>query len=193
MTATDPTARGWWSDLWSRLWRQAVQVIVPPLTIASTAGLSGFGWKAILLTLIGGAVVTVVRAVADVRAAAGAARWVQILDRALAAAAGSALGWAGVDGFDVASTPWVTVVQSAFASAVLAVAWWMLDPPGPEPTTTYVPDTGDGGYVDVRVSIAAALLMALAGIVLSAVLLQHPAPDHSASGPDNKSWAVVLS
>ena len=191
MTATDPTARGWWSDLWSRLWRQAVQVVVPPLTIASTAGLSGFGWKAILLTLIGGGAVTVVRAVADVRAAAGAARWVQILDRALAAAAGSALGWAGVDGFDVASTPWATVAQSAFASAVLAVAWWLLDPPEPTPETSYVP-AGDSGYADARVPIIVALIMALAAIVVSVALLSHPAPDR-ASGPDNKSWAVILS
>ena len=50
----------------------------------------------------------------------------------------------------------------------------------------------DAGHADVRVPIIVALIMALAAIVVSAALLSHPAPDR-ASGPDNKSWAVILS
>lgn len=122
------------SDLVNRVWRQARQVVLALLVTALVAaqargGIQHIDGLALLVGVVAAVLVTVLRAVAGLRAGTSAPWWVQALDRAAAAAAGYALGIVGADGFDLLSADWRTVLGGAAGAALLAVTDGALDRP----------------------------------------------------------------
>lgn len=152
---TDPT---FWRDLGERAVRQVVQVLLPVLTIAITSGaISGLDYTDLAVTAGMAAAVTLLRALTGIRAPAGASFAVDALDRALAAAAGTALGLVTADGFDLLHADYVGFLGAVIGSAALAVFARFTNTPQPAPTvepagdapviydyTDEVDTTGDG-------------------------------------------------
>jgi hypothetical protein len=118
-------------ELLSRVVRQVGQTLLPTLAAAAVAGgISGMDYAALFSVAIITALVTVLRAVTKFRVPAPAALWLQAVDRAAAAAAGTALGLiAAGPGFDVFTAPWVSILDVSAASAVLALVTTFTNPP----------------------------------------------------------------
>lgn len=134
MTAARPTILDplWWQDLTSRLIRQGKDYLIPVLIILAQGNTTGFDARAVGLGLVVAAVLTLLRAVTEIRAAADAPWWVATLDRAAAAGAGTALGLITVDGVTlVTGLPLTNVLYAAAASASIAALTALGDPGAP--------------------------------------------------------------
>ena len=195
MTNDTVTARPFWLDLWSRLWRQSLQVLLVVLAAAQAGTLDR-------VTLQGLLFITVLRAFATLRVSDDAVWWAQILDRAVAAAAGAALGVAGADAWTVLNADWVGILQVAGAAAATAVIHGFLDPPTPAADLT-VGSAGDEGAVLTSMLVGTLVLLGMLGMGVTAVAANAPALAHAgaataAAGADtfvwdpvNKSWVRI--
>lgn len=129
---TDPT---FWRDLARRAVRQGVQVLLPVLTIALTSQtITGLDFTALAVTAGMAVIVTIARGLTGLRAPAGASPALDTLDRAVAAAAGTALGLLTADGFDLLHADWVAIGGAILSSACLAALARLINPPEPTPT-----------------------------------------------------------
>lgn len=135
----------WWRDLASRLLRQGVQFLIPVVALAKDGeATKGLNYGDIAIGLGVALLVTVLRTVANLRAADSAPLAARVVDRAAAAAAGTFLGLAFV-GWDDAPTivhglDWENVLAATVASAVLAVLSGFADPGVPAGTDTVTTD-----------------------------------------------------
>jgi hypothetical protein len=122
----------WWEDTVARAGRQAVQTVIPVLALAAgTGGVTGFDYGDGLAVAALAALITVLRAVTGLRAPAGASLLVDGADRALAAAAGTALALVATDGFDLLHADWKTIGVAVAGSALLALAAMFTNTPAP--------------------------------------------------------------
>jgi hypothetical protein len=115
-------------DLASRVVRQVLQALAPTFIVIASGSLQGVDLKGALILAGVTAVVTVLRWITDLRVPADAPTALQVADRALAAAAGAALGFfAG----DLAGTAidWSGALTAAVGAGVLAVIMARTNPP----------------------------------------------------------------
>jgi peptidoglycan/LPS O-acetylase OafA/YrhL len=121
--------RAFWRDVLDRAVRQAFQVLVPFLTIAATAGrIDGVQLRTVATVAATAAVVVILRALSGIRVSTDAPVYLQVLDRAVAAAAGAAAGLVTADGFDLLTADWSAIVLSAALTALTAIANGYLSP-----------------------------------------------------------------
>lgn len=124
---------GWWTLLFERLGRQAAQTAVPILaTVVSATGRVDVA--AVSTALFGALVVTFFKTIAQELAAVtvdpAAPFWVQVLDRAVPAAAGVFVGLGFVDFQSLLTVDWASTGYAALAAAVTALLAVYVTPPG---------------------------------------------------------------
>ena len=114
----------WWRVLGERLLRQAAQTAGPVLAAVVAAG-GVVDLRSAVLGLAGVEAVTLAKAtlqyLADVHFSPDDPWWVQVLDRAVPAAAGVLLGVPLATWADAVSTDWSAAGKAAGAAAVLAL------------------------------------------------------------------------
>lgn len=136
---TDPT---FWRDLAARVGRQVVQTLIPVLTMALTTGsIVGLDYSDLFLTAALTGAVTLLRALTGVRAPAGAPLWLDGVDRALAAAAGTGLSLVTAEHFDFVRADWTAIGGAVLASACLSVLAMFTNTP--QPPVVVVEPQGD--------------------------------------------------
>lgn len=122
----------WWRVLLERLGRQAAQTAVPILA-AVVAATGHVDVRATVLALLGAEAVTVltttVRYLADVHPAPDAPLGVQVLDRAVPAAAGVLAGLPVASWADIIAVDWAEAGWAALAAGVTAVIAVYVTPP----------------------------------------------------------------
>lgn len=122
----------WWRLLLERLGRQAAQTAVPILAaIVSATGHVDI--QAVGVALFGALAVTVLttaaRELASITVDPSAALWVQVLDRAVPAAAGVVVGVPLASLGDLFTVDWASVGYAAVAAAVTAILSVYVTPP----------------------------------------------------------------
>lgn len=127
----------WWRAVIERVGRQNAQLV---MTLFAVAGVSAqqFDFQGALLTLAGASVVTILKAVAGVRAKLAAPWYWQVFDRTWPAAAGGALGLLGAESVDLLTVNWGTVGWVSLTSAVVAAVSYWATPPGVSASTDEV-------------------------------------------------------
>jgi hypothetical protein len=124
---SDPS---FWSDVAQRAGRQAVQVLIPILTVAALGGgISNVDPLAVGVAVAVAFAVVVLRAFTGLRASADAPVWVDGTDRALSAASASVLATVAAANFDALHTDWRSVAVAATSSAGLALIAMFTNPP----------------------------------------------------------------
>jgi hypothetical protein len=124
----------------SRAVRQVLQTLIPTLLIVASGTVTGISVRAVAVLALMTALVTVLKAIAGVKATASSPAWVQLVDRAGAAAAGTALGYLTIDGGGVvASVDWQAAAIATAGSAILAVVMAYATPPTVEGTVITSP------------------------------------------------------
>ena len=126
------TSRRWWARIAEAATRNGAQAAVPLIAACSTSPTS-VAWTAAALGTALAALTSVLRAMAGVTISPEAPTWVQVTDRAGAAAAGTAIALVGVDGAGLASVGWVHACGAVCAAAMLAAAAWWAAPPARTP------------------------------------------------------------
>jgi hypothetical protein len=115
-------------DLFERVIRQVLQVIGPVLAVVASTG-EGFEIVPVALAVALAVLVTVAKALVDMKAPEGAPVWRVLLDRAGSAAAGTLIGLLPVDAFGLLAVDWQKVAVAVAASAALAVVSYYGAPP----------------------------------------------------------------
>lgn len=142
--STKPTIASalWWRDLASRVIRQSVQFLIPVVALAKDGqATKGLNYPDIAVGLVVAVLITVLRMVANIRAADSAPLLTRVIDRAAAAAAGTALGLLATEQFTlVHGLRWDNVLAATIGSAVLAALMNFADPGVPALTDTVVED-----------------------------------------------------
>lgn len=115
-------------DLFERVIRQVLQVLGPVLAVIASTG-QGFDVKPTLLAVGLAALVTVLKAVFDVKVPDGAPTWRILLDRAGSAVAGTLLGILPADALDLLSVDWQKALVAALGAAGLAIVSYFGAPP----------------------------------------------------------------
>src|SRR4051812_27807709 len=124
---SDPT---FWSDVLARAGRQAVQVLVPILTVAALGGgISSVDPLAVGIAVGVAFIVVVLRALTGLRAGPDAAPWVDGLDRAISAAAAPLPAPAAAANSAALNPDWRSVAAAAASSAGLALVAMFTNPP----------------------------------------------------------------
>lgn len=127
-----------WRDLLERVGRQAAQTALP---IVAAVGASGsINAKAVTLAIAGAVVLTVLKALATVSWQPGEDWYWVLLDRAVPAAAGTALGFLPVDALNLSAVDWSAVGYAAVAAAITAVLAYYITPPTTAVRPTTAPD-----------------------------------------------------
>ena len=121
----------WWRAVLARAGRQAVQVVIPVLTLAVAGDVTGIDPLAVGLGVALAAAVVVLKAVTGLTASPDAAPAVQAFERVLGAAAGSLLAWLPTDALGLLHMDIQAVLISTAASAGLALAAMWTNPPAP--------------------------------------------------------------
>lgn len=163
----------------SRATRQAIQALIPTLLVVAGGSTSGINVAAVATLAAVTALVSVLSSAAGFKLGTEAPDWARIAERAVKAAAGTALGLVTVDGVvPAASIHWQALFTASVGAAVLAVAMFSTNPPvvaeddeddlaSPFPQTTFDPDSesrpGDRGGIDV---LTVLLVFVLVGVVL---------------------------
>lgn len=132
----------WWRELASRVIRQSYQFLIPVVALAKDGQATrGLNYGDIAVGLVVAILITVLRMVAGLRASDTAPLGAKVIDRAFAAAAGTALGLVATDQFTlVHGLDWQNVLAASLGSAVLAVLAGFADPGVPAGTDTVVKD-----------------------------------------------------
>ncbi len=118
----------WWREVLDRAGRNAVQTLIPVFIAAQAGSLAGFQPVNTLWVLGIAAAVTVLKAIAGIKADASAPLPVRLLDRAAPAAASTLVTFFTV-GQTVASTvDWKAAAVATVSAAGLAVAQAFISP-----------------------------------------------------------------
>src|SRR4051812_41061488 len=104
-----------WRDLLERVGRQLAQTALPIVAAVGAAG--SIDVKPVFTALAGAAVLTILKALVTVKYEPGEDALSALLDRAVPAAAGTALGMFSLDVFDVTLVDWSAVAWAAVAAA----------------------------------------------------------------------------
>ncbi len=122
----------WWRLVLERVARQTAQTAAPILAVIVTAT-GVLDAQTVLVALAGPIVVTLLKSllieVRQVTVDPTATWWVQLLDRAVPAAAGVYAGFVPVDLRGLLIVNWVSVSWAALAAAVLALVSVYVAPP----------------------------------------------------------------
>lgn len=126
----------------SRAVRQTIQALIPTLLVIAGGSTVGLDISAIA-TLAGiTALVSLLKSAATLKAGPNAPAWVQLGDRAVTAAAGTALGLVTVDGvIPSAEIHWQATLTASLGAAALALAMFYTNPPvaaAPKPEDDYL-------------------------------------------------------
>jgi hypothetical protein len=119
-----------WKDVLDRAVRQGFQVLLPFLVLVATT--SRFDLKAgvaVAVVAVTQALVVIFRALTELRVDVTAPWYLQVLDRAVAALAGSLLALFTADGFDLLAADARSIFLSAVASVAVALGNGYLSPP----------------------------------------------------------------
>lgn len=117
-------------EVLSRAVRQTIQSLIPTLLVIAGGSTVGISVTAVA-TLAGmTALVSVLKSAVNLKASPEAPAWVQFGERAVTAAAGTAIGLITVDGVVAsAEVDWGTTLTASIGSAVLAVVMFYTNPP----------------------------------------------------------------
>lgn len=132
-------------DAISRAVRQAIQALIPTLLVIAAGGTRGLHVKAVLGLAGLAALVSLLKTAANLTLPGEAPLWEQVAERAVTAAAGTAIGLLTVDGFIPRDAiNWQQTLTAVIGSALLAAAMFYTNPPvvAGEPVGTAV-GTGD--------------------------------------------------
>jgi hypothetical protein len=148
----------------SRAVRQVIQALIPTLLVIAAGNTHGLNpWAILGLAGITG-LVSLLKSTAGLRVGPGAPLWELVGERAVTAAAGTAIGLVTVDGFVPRdAVNWSATMTASIGSALLAAAMYYTNPPvvaapvdpdvmSPFPEgTTFDPDAeqNDRGDIDV--------------------------------------------
>lgn len=170
----------------SRATRQAIQALIPTLLVMAGGSTVGINVEAVA-TLAGmTALVSVLKSALGFKVGPLAPTWAQIAERALTAAAGTAVGLVTVDGVVPATEiNWQTTLTASIGSAVTALAMFYTNPPAvpadpldefvaaPHPEESFTefpridggrfPTQRDGGYANVSLILQ---ILTAAGVLL---------------------------
>lgn len=186
----------WWRILLERLGRQAAQTAVPIL--AAVVGATGHvDVRATLFALLGAEAVTLLtvafRYLADVHPDRTAPFLVQVLDRAVPAAAGVLAGLPLASWVDVLTVDWAEAGYAALAAAVTAILAVYITPPALTPPRTGPADRAPSDAYpygqDSGFSRTAAVLV-LAGCALAIAIV--PAAAHRPDPPLRRSPVLAV-
>lgn len=114
----------------SRAVRQAIQALIPTLLIVAAGSTKGIDVAAVA-TLAGvTALISVLKSAATLKASLSDPVWLQMVDRAVTAFAGTAVGLFTIDGV-IPSTQidWYAAWVASWGSALLSVAMFYTNPP----------------------------------------------------------------
>lgn len=122
----------WWRVVLERASRQAAQTAVPILaTVVASAGHVDI--PAMAVALVGAVAVTVAKSalqeISGVHADPGDPILVQVVDRALPAAAGVLVGFVPVDAAGILAVHWSDVAAAAVSAAVISIVAVYATPP----------------------------------------------------------------
>lgn len=131
-TATSPLFSGpWWRDVLARAGRQAAQVVIPVLALATAGNLVGVDPLGVALGMALAVALTVLKAVLGLSVDPRAPLVQQAAERAASAAAGALLAVLPVDGRALLDLDW-GIVGTAVAGAVgLALVAMFTNTPQP--------------------------------------------------------------
>lgn len=115
-------------DLAERVMRQALQVLGPVLAVVAATG-HGFEVAPVALAVALAALLTILKAVFNVKAPEGAPIWRVLLDRVGSAVAGTVLGFLPVEALGLLNVNWGNVLYAALGAAGLALASYFYAPP----------------------------------------------------------------
>lgn len=117
-------------DAVSRMVRQVIQALIPTLLIVAAGSTTGIDVSAVVALAAIAGLVSLVKSVFQFRFGPGAPVWARTAERALTAAAGTALGLLTVDGVSpVNVVDWPELLTAVAGSAVLSVAMFYTNPP----------------------------------------------------------------
>lgn len=123
------TDGAWWRDVLDRALRQALQVLLPVLGLAATTGrIDVKAVAAVAVVAVTQAAVVIFRALTELRASDGAPLALQVLDRAVAAAAGALLAIFTADGFDLLAADGRAIATSVALTVLTALGMGYLSP-----------------------------------------------------------------
>jgi hypothetical protein len=114
-------------DIGARALRNALQTMLPLLALASAGRIDGASAAAVCAAAGIAAIVSVLKSASGLQADPAAPLATQLLERALAAAAGSALALVPLDLTGVLSADWVAIGTAVVGAAALSLASWSLD------------------------------------------------------------------
>ncbi len=134
-------------DALSRATRQAIQALIPTLLVIAGGSTVGINIEAVLMLAGVAALVSVLKSAVGVKLPASAPTWARIGERALTAAAGTALGLVTTDGLvGSVSIHWETVLTASVGAALTAVAMFWTNPP--VVASDDVDDFGDSSFAE---------------------------------------------
>lgn len=126
--SSDLADLNWWRALMERVGRQDAQIVVTLFTLGGLSNLQ-LQWRADLALLASATILTVLKAVAGIKAKLEAPLQWQLFDRAWPAAAAAVLGAVGADSIDWASIDAGRIAQLAGTAALTAIASYFILPP----------------------------------------------------------------
>jgi len=114
----------------SRAVRQVIQALIPTLLVIAAGNTTGLNpWAILGLAAITG-LVSLLKSTAGLRVGPGAPMWALVGERAVTAAAGTAIGLVTVDGFVPRDAiDWDQTLTASVGSALLAAAMYYTNPP----------------------------------------------------------------
>jgi hypothetical protein len=120
----------WWRDVLARAVRNALQVVLPVLALASTTGtIAGVDWRATLDLVASAAVVSLVKAMLGMTADDTAPVACRALERAVPAAAAVLLGFVTAPAWSMFCADWAGIGVATLSAALAAVVHMVIDPP----------------------------------------------------------------
>jgi len=120
----------YWQEVLDRAARNAVQTIIPVLVAAQIGSITGLDPLNVLWVAFVAALVTVLKAIAQIQAGTETAIGWKLLDRAGPAAAATLISFLTIDGTNVASViDWRAASIATLSAALLAVAQTYVSPP----------------------------------------------------------------
>lgn len=132
MVPTSPLfTAAWWRTVLARAGRQAVQVLIPVLTLAVAGDVTSIDPVAVALGVALAGAVVVLKALTGLTTSPDDPVAVQAFERAVGAAAGALLAWAPTDALGLLQMDGRALAISTAASAGLALAAMFTNPPAP--------------------------------------------------------------
>ncbi len=128
MTGSDLATPTFWRELLERAARQAAQTFAP-IVAAVVGGGHPFDLAAVAIAVAGAVAVTVLKALSGIMLHPDEAWYWQLLDRAVPAVAGTALGFVPVSWTDIIHVQWTQVAYASLGAGVIALLSAYVAPP----------------------------------------------------------------